>query len=85
MGTYYIVVNEAKREYLHPHKFSSGLKLPEFINGDLPKALILALNGRWNNDRIRLVSDFEEMELYELARENFTDVSDEFIECLKEV
>jgi len=30
MGQYFIIVNETKKEYLHPHKFDDGLKLLEF-------------------------------------------------------
>lgn len=32
MGQYYKIVNLDKREYLHPHKLSSGLKLMELAN-----------------------------------------------------
>lgn len=30
MGQYYMVMNLAKKEYLHPHHFGDGLKLMEF-------------------------------------------------------
>lgn len=33
MGQYYVVANPDKREFLHPHRFGSGLKLMEF-SGD---------------------------------------------------
>jgi len=33
MGQYYLIVNLDKQQFLHPHKFGSGMKLTEF-SGD---------------------------------------------------
>jgi hypothetical protein len=44
MGQYHVVVNHDKKEYIHPHKFGSGLKLGEFgSEGRIGFALVFLL------------------------------------------
>lgn len=43
MGQYYMVVDLDRREYLHPHRLGSGLKLWELCAGDLPRVLCYLL------------------------------------------
>jgi len=57
MGQYHVVVNLTKREFIHPHKLGSGLKLWEQIasgaNGGTGAALLVLLaasNGRGGGD-----------------------------------
>lgn len=53
MGQYYLIANLDKREYLHPHKLGSGLKLWEIAASDLSRSLILLLqdsDGRGGGD-----------------------------------
>lgn len=54
MGQYYQVVNLDKKELLHPHEFTDGLKLLEFGSGGLTMtglAVLLACsNGRGGGD-----------------------------------
>lgn len=53
MGQYYKIVNLDKREYLHPHKLSSGLKLMELANSFPATALPVLLSagsGRGGGD-----------------------------------
>jgi len=57
MGQYHMVVNLTKREFIHPHKLGSGLKLWEQIangaNGGTGAALLVLLaasNGRGIGD-----------------------------------
>lgn len=55
MGQYYYPVNVTKRQFIHPHKFSDGLKLMEFGAGGEGTMLALAVlladgNGRGGGD-----------------------------------
>lgn len=53
MGQYYMVVNRDRKEYLHPHRIGSGLKLWEICAGDLPRLLAYLLRqstGRGGGD-----------------------------------
>lgn len=55
MGQYYYVINTAKRQYLHPHKFGDGLKLMEFGCSGMGTMTGLAVlladgNGRGGGD-----------------------------------
>jgi len=43
MGQYFFIVNLDKKEYLHPHKMGSGLKLWEICADNLPRVLPLLL------------------------------------------
>lgn len=51
MGQYFLIVNPAKKQFLHPHKFGAGLKLMEFTNtefGPQQALAILLSNGNGN-------------------------------------
>jgi len=55
MGQYYFPVNVTKRQFIHPHKFSDGLKLLEFGSSGNATMLGLAIlladgNGRGGGD-----------------------------------
>jgi hypothetical protein len=54
MGQYHYVINQDKREFLHPHKFNDGLKLLEFSSGGLTTMALASLlatsNGRGGGD-----------------------------------
>lgn len=43
MGQYYMVVDLDKREFLHPHRLGSGLKVWEICAGNLPRVLAYLL------------------------------------------
>lgn len=43
MGEYFYIVNESKKQYLHPHRFGDGLKLMEFASSGHGTMLGLAL------------------------------------------
>lgn len=45
MGQYYMVVDLDRREYVHPHRLGSGLKLWEICAGNLPRVLAYLLRG----------------------------------------
>jgi hypothetical protein len=92
MGQYFIVVNEDKQEYIHPHRFGHGMKLwevamnaPGCLSG---LAMLLARgeghHGRWAGDRIVLVGDYDDSKLYQKAQEEFTDVSEDVRKLLLE-
>lgn len=55
VGQYYYIVNTAKRQYLHAHKFGDGLKLMEFGASGSGTMMALAVllsdgNGRGGGD-----------------------------------
>lgn len=55
VGQYYYIVNTAKRQYLHAHKFGDGLKLMEFGSSGSGTMMALAVlladgNGRGGGD-----------------------------------
>ena len=55
MGQYHVIVNETKKQFLHPHKLGDGLKLLEFgcsRDGTMTAlALLLSVhNGRGGGD-----------------------------------
>ena len=68
MGQYFYVVNEDKREYLHPHVFGDGMKLGELRGTLRALAWLLADNddvprphrelGSWKGDRITVAGDY---------------------------
>jgi hypothetical protein len=43
MGQYYMIANLDKKQYIHPHKFGSGLKLMEFAYPLFPSMVLSAL------------------------------------------
>ena len=72
MGQYFYIVNETKKQFLHPHAFDEGLKLAEFgssSNGSLKALAFLLsdndvhpweheLNGTWAGDKITIAGDY---------------------------
>lgn len=54
MGQYYKIVNQTKKEYLHPHKFDTGFKLLEWLGTDIVSIalplLLVNSNGRGGGD-----------------------------------
>jgi hypothetical protein len=101
MGQYSKIVNIDKKEYLHPHKMGSGLKFYEILSTQMPQALAYLLRqstddssagetkglvGHWAGDRITIVGDYDESNLYHLT-ESYKDISLELesIESEKEI
>ena len=95
MGQYFLAVNTTKKEYLHPHKFGSGLKFREFTYDSMSlltgMAHLLAqssdgvawdsteITGRWIGDNVLIVGDYDESKLFDIAYDCYTDISDEVI------
>ena len=91
MGQYFYIVNLDKKEFLHPHKLGSGLKFWEILSTKVPQVLAYLLrqsnesgggditagktNGRWARDRIVIIGDYDESDLYTIANETYTDIS----------
>ena len=55
MGQAYIIVNETKKQYIHPHRFGDGYKLCEFGSSSRGTMFALAVllargNGRGGGD-----------------------------------
>lgn len=49
MGQAYIIINESKRQYIHPHRFGDGYKLTEFgASGGGTMFALAALLARGN-------------------------------------
>ena len=96
MGQYFMAVNTTKREFLHPHKFGSGMKFQEFTNDPMSlltgMAHLLAqssdgvardnpdITGRWIGDNVLIVGDYDESKLFDIAYDCYTDISDKVIE-----
>lgn len=67
MEKHYKIVNLTKREFVHPHKLNTGLKLCDIYHSRrIGQAVILLCTdpsskeevlGRWAGDRIALVND----------------------------
>jgi uncharacterized protein (DUF2249 family) len=103
MGQYFYIINLDKKEYLHPHKLGSGLKFYEIISTHVPQTLVYLLRqstdpgsagpigpnaGRWAGDRITVVGDYDESELFQKASDSYKDISLEIreeIENLDEI
>ena len=95
MGQYFLAVNTTKKEFLHPHKFGSGMKFQEFTND--PMSLLTGMShllaqssdgvtrdnpditGRWIGDNVLIVGDYDESKLFDIAYDCYTDISDEVI------
>jgi hypothetical protein len=89
MGQYYYIVNLDKQEYLYPHKLGSGLKFGEILSTKVPQVLVFLLHqstdngyvegyknaGRWAGDRITVVGDYDDSNLYQKVAETFKDIS----------
>jgi len=96
MGQYFMAVNTTKKEYLQPHKFGSGLKFREFAYDSMSvltgMAHLLAqssdgvafdsseITGRWIGDHVLIVGDYDKSDIYGIAYETYTDISDKVIE-----
>ena len=96
MGQYFMVVNTTKEEYLHPHKFGSGLKFLEFTSDPCSVMTGLAhllaqssdgigydndeITGRWIGDHIVIVGDYDNSGIYDKACDTYTDVSNALIQ-----
>ena len=95
MGQYFLAVNTTKKEFLHPHKFGSGMKFREFTCDSMSlltgMAHLLAqssdgvacdnakITGRWIGDHVLIVGDYDESKLYDTAYDCYTDISDAVI------
>ena len=80
MGQYFYIVNLDKREFLHPHKLASGLKIWEICANAHPlRVLGYLLHDRWYGDKICIVGDYNSNGLYEECAESYKDISDEII------
>ena len=80
MGQYFVVANTTKKEFLHPHKFGSGLKFLEFTLDDCGVMSGLAhllaqssegvaiddatVTGRWIGDHVVIVGDYDTSGIY---------------------
>lgn len=82
MGTYYIVVNQDKREYITPSRFGEGLKLREFAGGaaGTSMATVLLLEGPWAGNKVTVIGDVHNGGLYDIAHEQFTDISNRVLQ-----
>ena len=96
MGQYFLAVNTTKKEYLHPHKFGSGLKFREFTYDSMSlltgMAHLLAqssdgvawdsteITGRWIGDNVLIVGDYDVSKLFDIEYDRYTDISDKVIE-----
>jgi len=85
MGQYFIVANTTKKEFLHPHKFGSGLKFLEFTLDGCSVMSGLAhllgqssegvadddkeVTGRWIGDHVVIVGDYDTSGIYDEAYE----------------
>lgn len=96
MGQYFYIVNTTKEEYLHPHKFGSGLKFLEFTSDPCSAMTALAhllaqssdvpgwqgneITGRWIGDNIVIVGDYDNSGLFDTASDDYTDISNALIQ-----
>ena len=96
MGQYFAIVNEDKKEYIHPHNIGHGAKLWEICVNNLGGPLLYLLRrsdetgggdvnwpdklefaGRWAGDKIVVIGDYDSSNLYQHAREEFTDIGNQ--------
>ena len=96
MGQYFIVANTTKKEYLHPHKFGSGLKFLEFTLDGFGVMSGLAhliaqssdgvaddcemVTGRWIGDHIVIVGDYDNSGIFDDAMDGYEDISNAVIQ-----
>ena len=96
MGQYFIVANTTKKEYLHPHKFGSGLKFLEFTLDGFSVMSGLAhliaqssdgvaddcemVTGRWIGDHIVIVGDYDNSGIFDDAKSYYEDISNAVIQ-----
>jgi hypothetical protein len=83
MGQYFVVANTTKKEFLHPHKFGSGLKFLEFTLDGCSVMSGLAhllgqssdgvanddatVTGRWIGDHVIIVGDYDTSGIFDDA------------------
>lgn len=71
MGEYFKLINLDKKEFLHPHKCASGLKIWEIVASGTPLRImgyLLQYGGRWAGDRVIIEGDYDDhLGLYELC------------------
>jgi hypothetical protein len=83
MGQYFVVANTTKKEFLHPHKFGSGLKFLEFtldgfsVMSGLAHLLAQSsdgvaiddatVTGRWIGDHVIIVGDYDTSGVFDEA------------------
>ena len=83
MGQYFVVANTTKKEFLHPHKFGSGLKFLEFtldgcrVMSGLAHLLgqssdgvandDVTVTGRWIGDHVIIVGDYDTSGVFDEA------------------
>ena len=83
MGQYLVVANTTKKEFLHPHKFGSGLKFLEFTLDGCSVMSGLAhllgqssdgvahddatVTGRWIGDHVIIVGDYDTSGVFDEA------------------
>jgi len=83
MGQYFVVANTTKKEFLHPHKFGSGLKFLEFTLDGCSVMSGLAhllgqssdgvanddatVTGRWIGDHVIIVGDYDVSGIFDEA------------------
>ena len=85
MGQYFIVANTTKKEYLHPHKFGSGLKFLEFTLDGFSVMSGVADDcemgtGRWIGDHIVIVGDYDNSGIFDDAMSYYEDISNAVIQ-----
>jgi hypothetical protein len=72
MGEYFKIINMDKKEFIHPHKADSGIKLWEILANATPLRImgyLLQYGGRWAGDRVIIEGDYDDkLGLYELCR-----------------
>ena len=92
MGQYFIVANTTKKEFLHPHKYGSGLKFLEFtldgfsVMSGLAHLLAQSsdgvaddcemVTGRWIGDHVVIVGDYDNSGIFDDAMAENDDYTD---------
>ncbi len=99
MGQYFIIANLDKKQYIHPHDLRCGAKRLEIYNDSVIKDLMSFLSktspqersflyaGKWVNDKVMLIGDFEDYDLFKQVIGEFknisTEVYNEYLESLQ--
>ena len=83
MGTYYIVANDSKKEYVDPFDFGDPIKKFGILTGHHGKAIASLLidpqrdkkyeEGYWSGDKIRVIGDNNPD--HEYVEDNYTNIS----------
>lgn len=66
MGQYYIIANMDKKEFLHPHRYGSGMKLMEwsYENNYLVNTMLNLMKNKWKGDRVYVIGDYADLTIY---------------------